>query len=335
MVTGNLSRRIHVNERMKTKIVKLLLLLALPGSLFAQKIDNTISYRDVNAKSYFRINYENDFFSASDKNYTQGYDLELVTPGLKRNPINCLFLKPRNSVVKYGITVGQIGFTPEDYVSSKIQLGDRPFASTAMIKSFKVATDTLKKQRISQSLLLGLIGPASFGKEIQTGIHRAIGDKMPGGWDNQIKNDVILNYRLDYEKQLLKIRNIFALNGNSSVQAGTLFTNAAVGANAVFGIIDAPFSSGNDRKKFQLYAYAQPVARVVGYDATMQGGVFNRESPYTIPTADVKRFVGQFNYGIVMKAGKLYLEYARTEISKEFKTGEAAGWGGVKIGFGV
>lgn len=314
--------------------LKLLILLFAAQTLAAQKIDNLISYRNIDSDNYFRFNYENDFFAAADRNYTQGYNIELVTPGLRKNPINCLFLKSQNSATKYGISIEHIGFTPRNYVSPEIQLNDRPFASAITLKSFSSATNTEKKQRISQSFSLGVIGPAAFAKEMQTAIHKAIGDKKPGGWGNQIQNDVVINYKLDYEKQLLNLNNVFTLQANSSLQAGTLFTNASVGANATFGLLNSPFSLAGNKRSVQLYAYAEPIARVIAYDATLQGGVFNDSSPYTISSNDIERFTRQFNYGLVISVNKLYLEYAQTKISREFTTGEAANWGGVKIGFG-
>lgn len=314
--------------------LKLLFLLLIFQTLSAQKIDNLVSYRNIESSSYFRFNYENDFFSAADRNYTQGYNVELVTPGLHKNPVNLLFFKPRSTATKYGISVEHIGFTPRNYVSPAIQFNDRPFASAIALKSFSSSTDVAKKQRVGQSFSLGVIGPAAFAEEMQTAIHKAIGDKKPGGWDNQIQNDVVINYRLDYEKQLLNFNDFFTLQSSSSLQAGTLFTNASVGANVTFGLLNSPFSLKGNERKLQLYVYAEPLGKVIAYDATLQGGIFNNSSPYTISSKEVERLTGQFNYGLVIRVNKLYLEYAQTKISREFTTGEAANWGGVKIGFG-
>ena len=54
--------------------------------MLAQKIDNMVSFRDIKSEYYFRINYDNDYFSATDKNYTQVYSFELATPSLSKNP---------------------------------------------------------------------------------------------------------------------------------------------------------------------------------------------------------------------------------------------------------
>lgn len=318
---------------MSQRIFLLVLSTVFCTALRSQKIDHLTSFRSIKSDTYFRFNYENDFFAATDKNYTQGYNFELATPFFKQNPINYLIIKPKNSGVTYGIALEHIGFTPSDFVSPEIQFGDRPFAAAIMLKSFSIATDTLHKKRIAQSFSLGLIGPGAFGKEMQVEIHRATGNKTPGGWDNQIKNDVVLNYRLDYEKPVYRYTNFFAVNAQATVQLGTLFTNASFGLNTTIGLINLPFSSTKDRNGFQFYAYAQPILTAVGYDATLQGGLINRESPYTFKSSAIERFTGQFNYGLILKTRTLYFEYARTNLTREFDSGTSSKGGGFKIGF--
>ena len=308
-------------------------LVLFSNVIYAQKIDHTSSYRTIESDSYFRFHYDNDYFAATDENYTQGYNFELVLPELEKNPINYLFLKPKAVTTKYGLSIEHIGFTPNDYVSEAIQVGDRPFSSAIMLKSFTIASDSVRKTRISQALSLGIIGPGAFGKEMQVSIHEATGNKIPKGWDNQIKNDVVLNYRIDYEKQLYQYNNLFAFQAQSSLQLGTLFTNASVGFNSSLGIINAAFSSTQNKNNFQVYAYAQPMVNLIGYDATLQGGVFNNDSVYTIASNDVERFTAQFNYGIVLKTKTLYFEYSRSAITREFESGSSAKWGGIRIGF--
>ncbi len=203
--------------------------------MLAQKIDNLASFRDIKSDSYFRYYYDNYYFSGTDENYTQGYSLELVALFLKKNPVNFLFIKPNNSEIRFGLAIEHIGFTPPTIGSPEIQFGDRPFAAAIMLKSFVIATDTVKKSRLLSSLNLGLIGPGAFGKEMQVGIHKITGNMIPLGWRNQIKNDVVLNYEVSYQKQLFRGRDYFSLQSNSAARVGTLFTNASVGLNTTVG----------------------------------------------------------------------------------------------------
>lgn len=313
------------------KLFLLLLITILPKTIVAQKIDNMVAFRTSKSDSYFRFNYENDYFASTDENYTQGYNLELVLPVFKKNPINYLFYKPENSVIKYGLALEHIGFTPDAYEKTEIQYNDRPFASAIMLKSFIIATDTIQKSNFTSSFSLGIIGPGAFGKEMQVGIHEATGNVIPQGWRNQIKNDAVVNYEIAYEKQLVRLKNIFSLQTKTTLKVGTLHTNASVGLNATIGLINNAFNSSKDT--FNFYFYTQPVVSVIGYDATLQGGLFNRESLYVIGSNDINRFTAQHNYGFILKTKTLYFEYSRSSITKEFKYGTAAKWGGIRIGF--
>jgi hypothetical protein len=318
---------------MKTISLQLLLLIIIPNGLMAQKINNMASFRAIENDSYFRFNYDNDYFTSSDKNYTQGYSFELVSSKLKKNPINKLFYIPQNSATKFGFSIEHIGFTPSNYKSAAIQFSDRPFAAAIMLKSFTISTTIEKKYRGYSAFNIGIIGPGAFGKEMQVAIHEATGNAIPLGWKNQIKNDVVLNYEIGLEKQLFRFRNIFSLQSDTNLKVGTLYTNASLGLNATIGIINTPFDSTFEKSKFQLYFYTQPLVNIVGYDATLQGGLFNQNSPYTISNSSIERFTAQHNYGIVLKTKRLYFEYSRTAITREFDSGNSAKWGGIKIGF--
>jgi len=314
------------------KIIFLVFFL-LGCTVFSQKLDHTSSFREIKSNTYFRFNYDNDFFASADEDYTQGYNLELVLPIFEKNPINFLFIKPANHQNIYGLSLEHFGFTPEDYESRKIQFGDRPFASAIMLKSFLVAKDTINKSRLVSALSLGMMGPAAFGGEMQRSIHEATGNDIPYGWRNQIENDVVVNYQLSYEKQLIRYADFFSLQGQSEINLGTLFTHAELGANAILGIINNGFSSINNKNKFQIYVFAQPTLRVVGYDASLQGGLLNRDSVYTISSKNVMRATGQFNFGLIIKTKTLYFEYTRTSITPEFNGGGVANWGGFRVGF--
>ncbi len=292
------------------------------------------SFRDIKDVSYFRFHYDNDYFTSTDKDYTQGYNFELASPVFAKNPINYIFFLPKNSEIKYGLSLEHIGFTANNIESDQIQFGERPFAAAIMLKSFSIATDTIHKSRITSSLNLGIIGPGAFGGDMQTAIHKATGNTIPKGWYNQIKNDVVLNYEISYEKQLLRVNDVFSVQANSSLRLGTLFTNISAGFNATLGILNSPFVSVKN-KKFHLYVYSQPLVNLIGFDATLQGGLFNDKSVYTIPGSEIERVTFQNNYGIVLQSGKFYFEYSRTILTREISTASAHKWGGIHIGYNL
>lgn len=318
---------------MKKHAWSLLILITTQIHLFAQKIDNTASFRDLKTERYFRFNYDNDYFASRDQDYTQGYNFELVSPAMRHNPMNSLLLQPKHSETQYGISIEHIGFTAFNIGSPEIQHGDRPFAAAIMLKSFAMSTDSIHQSRLVSSLNIGLIGPGAFGKEMQVGIHQATGNTIPQGWQHQIRNDVVLNYEVNYEKQVFRYSNLLSLQTHTALRLGTLFTNASIGFNTTFGIINTPFATLKTKKKFALYGYAQALLNIIGYDATLQGGLFNTKSPYTIADREIERLTGQVNYGMVLQKRTLFLEYSRVVITREFESGNSSKWGGIKVGF--
>lgn len=117
------------------------------------------------------------------------------------------------------------------------------------------------------------------------------------------------------------------------MRLGTLFTNAGFGLTTTFGIINSPFSSIKSQKRFAIYGFAQSMVNVIGYDATLQGGIFNKKSPYTILNNEMERVTAQTNFGMIIQTRTLYFEYSRALISREFEAGRSSKWGGIKVGF--
>jgi lipid A 3-O-deacylase len=318
------------------RIIAIFILL-LPLAGVGQAIDNIASFRIIDAKKYVRLHYENDYFTATDFYYTQGINLEVVDPTYQKFPLSKLLIAPKGSQRQYGIAVEHNGYTPTSIESNDILYGDRPFAAALMLKSFAMSSDSIRKRRITSSASLGVIGPAAGGYEMQRAIHKWIGGQEPFGWQYQIQNDIVINYEAGAEQNILSAGNNFLINGFATARLGTLSTKLSLGSVIMFGrfnsSIAAIFSDGNSsQRKVRFHLYAQPMLNVVGYDATLQGGLFNHSSPYTIPSDEVSRVTFQANYGGVLSFGSVQLEYFKTIIGKEFETGTYHRWGGIRVG---
>jgi lipid A 3-O-deacylase len=318
----------------KTKLYWIVWGWLIPALSLAQRIDNTASFRQMGSDNYFRFHYDNDYFTATDQYYTQGYNAEVVKPALRKNPLTKLLIKVRDSHVQYGLALEHFGFTPTTLGSDAILVGDRPFAACILLKTFTISTDTIRRVRISSLLSTGMIGPVAFGYEMQAGIHRLINGVEPHGWSHQIRNDVILNYSFNYEKQLYAYRHALSVSANAQAQVGTFVDRVQTGFVVMAGRFASPFgaTAGSRRLPLQLYVYAQPLVSAVAYDASLQGGLFNRSSPYVIPADQLSRTTFQANYGAVLRYKKLYLEYYQSLLTREFETGKPHRWGGIKIG---
>lgn len=296
-------------------------------------IDNTAIYRNLSAEKSLRLHYENDYFSKSDIYYTQGINLEFVHPVFQKFQGSRLLAGLTNPQRKYGIAAEHLGFTPTSISFRKIIAGDRPFAASLLLKLFSASTDSLRKYRITSSISAGVIGPVAGAKEFQSAIHRWINDTEPMGWNNQIRNDIILNYEANFVKGIFSFKNFLTLAGKVGGRAGTFNTKLNAGVIMMTGLFDDPwkfFARAN--RNFQIYVYEEPLISLVGHDATLQGGLFNKNSPYTISASDLERVVFQNNAGLVIQFKKMNVEYFQSYLTEEFRTGRSHHWGGVRIG---
>ncbi len=319
---------------MQKRIFFTLLGWSIAVSCLAQRIDNTASFRQTGSDTFIRLHYDNDLFTGTDYYYTQGYALEVINPALRKNPLTQLLIKRKRSQTQYGLTFEHTGFTPTSIQSNAIRVGDRPFAAAILLKSSGTSTDTLRRVRIVSVLSTGVMGPVALGSEIQTALHRLTNGIEPHGWQYQIQNDVILNYTFSYEKQLYAYRHALSVSALGQAQVGTFSDRLQTGVVVMAGWFNSPFGPTSNRSRLpvQLYVYAQPIVSLVGYDATLQGGLFNRSSPYVIQPGQLTRTTLQTNVGAVFTYKKLYLEYYQSALSREFDTGLSHRWGGVKIG---
>lgn len=317
----------------------IILLYLLPAASFAQAIDNAVAFRNIRSDRYFRIYYENDFFTGTDRDYTQGIYVEKVNPYFRKFILSRLLWRPRKGTEQYGLGIEQDVYTPNHLDVAGILYGDRPYAGSLFLKTFLTATDAERRQRVSTSLSTGLIGPDAGGEGMQKTIHHWINYITPLGWHNQIRNGLVLNYQVNYEKELFSTAHSLSFSSYGSVRLGTLSSKATTGFTFMAGNFYSPFTNnadqpGNAGKKWEWYVYDQPLVNLVGYDATLQGGLFDHSSPYTIPASQIDRLTFQNKFGIVLILKKLYLEYFQTSLTKEFSTSVYHRTGGIQIGFG-
>ncbi len=311
----------------------------LTTAAFSQVIDNTASYRMIDAERYIRFQYDNDYFTDSDLYYTQGLNLEVISPTLKKNPLTRLLITPKENINQVGLAVEHNAYTPTSISSNEIRYGDRPFAASLMIKTFGASVNPSRRYRITSSLSLGMIGPVAGAYQIQKTIHRWIKGTDPQGWQYQIKNDLIINYEVGVEKNIIHSNHVL-LNGFVAGRLGTYSTKFSAGSTFMLGKFNSTITrcfSGKklsiEKQKFTYHFYLQPIVNIVLYDATMNGGlVFNRDSRYTLSNKEIERFTLQGNAGVVFSIGSFYIDYFQSILSKEFTTGDYHRWGGLRVG---
>ncbi|RYY53431.1 MAG: lipid A deacylase LpxR family protein [Chitinophagaceae bacterium] len=312
------------------KIIFCSVFCAVALSGFGQRVENLSGFRNAGSDHYLRLHYDNDYFTKTDRYYTQGITLEYAAPGLKNFFLSRLMLTPFTSAPSYGMTLNIFAFTPTSIEEDQILYGDRPFDANMAFQVFSIQADPDRRQRLSTTFTLGIMGRYAFGYDIQYGIHKWTGNPLPRGWQYQVRTDAIVNYQVNYEKELFS-RKGFLVNAAAEGRLGTLNDKINAGVNLMAGRFRKPFQATASRKT-EYYFFLQGRTNLVGYDATLQGGLFNKSTPYTISTDDISRVVFQADAGVIVNFRKLLLSYTQSFITKEFATGELHRWGGVSMG---
>ncbi|MDJ0367861.1 lipid A deacylase LpxR family protein [Hymenobacter sp. H14-R3] len=294
------------------------------------------SLRPLSPDRRLAITYANDFFFATDYYFTQGITLDWVSPVLARSPANYLLPRgPASSTHYHGLALRYDGYTPLSIVDKRIRVGDRPYAAYFYVSMYRINNQIVKKQRLTTALELGYIGPAAGGKLIQTKLHELTHYDLPQGWGYQIRSDAVLGYRATYEKQLLAAGRAAALIGTADASLGTLRTYAAAGLRLRAGLFDPYFASLGTAalrsraglRPWQVYAEGTLTEYLVGYDASLQGGLLNRSSPYVLKNSQIRRGVLHGTGSLVVAHKGLSFMATATFIGPEFAGGRRHRWG--------
>ena len=293
---------------------------------------------------FLKISFDNDIFDYTDRFYTNGVRIDLIHPSLSENPVTRISVPYwGHGMNYYGISLVQNLYTPSTTKIGGIQYGDRPFAAYLYLASFKITNDPQKRFRMTSEIDLGIIGPYSLGEYMQKSFHNALpSNSEPEGWEYQVQNDLVLNYSVTFDKGVIN-EPWMNVNLISTAILGTLCTNISGGVLARAGWMNPYFAnlgiskrsrlSQNHLRQFQGYFFVKGSTKLVGYDATLQGGLLNRTSPYTLTGADVSRLVFQSSLGLAISFGGFEIEAEQFLLSPEFTGGSWHKWGHIGLTF--
>ncbi|GAB2945988.1 hypothetical protein GCM10027048_08860 [Hymenobacter coalescens] len=314
------------------------LLLLLSGRAAAQRhvpADSTVSTDRLVA---YRL--ANDAYFKTDYYFTQGMLGMVVHPALRHLPgARLLRLGGAALVQHFGLRLSYDGFTPLRIQDAFIRRGDRPYAAYLHLELLRAATDRARRRRLTTALGLGVIGPAAGAKGFQTKLHRALGAPTPRGWDYQIRNDLVLSYTARLEQQLTALGRAAELIGGGTAVLGTLRTYAAADARLRVGLFQPYFDhlgvaaqvNRGGQRRWQLYAAAWAEGRLVGYDATLQGGLLRRDNPYELPPGAVRRTVLRGTGTLGLGYAGLRLEASAVQVSPEMRGGRRHRWAQLEL----
>lgn len=254
----------------------------------------------------FTIITENDSYLSvnNDGYYTNGIKLAYQwrsTTSTKKN----------NERVN-SISVGQNIYTSRFSGEIRVDRLDRPIAGY-LYGSYHQSLYNNKERLLKWGVTAGIIGPSSMGESMQKLAHRLMQIYKPTYWERQLPNSFGVNADLAWSPQLGpdEKSSKWDFKPLLSATAGSIFTNAGAGGALVFGKFNKNSASafwnnhkGQTKAEREFFAYLFPMIYLKGYDATIQGSLFNSE-PNLIP--------GKLNP--VFLQSKLGLTYATNKLS--------------------
>lgn len=290
---------------------------------------------NLSVPTMFRVRFDNDIFDNTDYYYTNGIQLSLYTAAAGRSPFSRLLVKAKNGILLQGFSLTQNIYTPTVPETENIPYGDYPFSGFLTISQFSESYNLHRKLIVKSSIGLGVLGPASMSGTVQASVH----EKEPVGWKYQIANSPVIHYSLSVEKGVCSSQ-YFEWNITGKLEAGTLFDNIQTGTYLRAGrftpvLRGYQFSANNRFKRdFQFWFFLKGNLKLVGYNATLQGGMFNDKSPYVIPATQVNRLVAEASAGIALYYGNFGVEMENIYNSPEFKGAYDFRYGRISLLFG-
>ena len=294
------------------------------------------------------VNFENDLFAGSDREYTNGVKLSWASANLDdylTDPCLPEVLKRFNHFVRFVdqgnysarnmvVSLGQAMFTPSDRARTTLDPNDRPYAGWLYFGfAYNSRTETWMR---TYELDLGIIGPQAYAKQSQDFVHDFRGIPRWQGWANQLPDEPGLQLTYEIKHRWLietpkglpnvdVIPHYGATLGNVSdyVNAGaeirigyTLPDDFGTSAIRPGGNNSAPLAVHDEPSGYAakgIHVFASVDARGVLHNIFLDGNTFRSS-----PSVDKKPFVGDLALGVAWswKRGKIaYAHYLR---SKEF-----------------
>jgi lipid A 3-O-deacylase len=335
-----------------------------------QHIPDIVEHEDVfdDRSKYIKFSWANDALKVrgiTDRYFTNGNVLEYFY--LPTNPASYerLFLRMPKTPTRnnnFAVSLSSNMYTPTDITMSAIDSTDRPYAGWLSLGVKCISNELKSGERLTTEYSLGIIGEHAFQKEIQTWFHQQIDSDRPEGWGNQIRDDIALNVRVDYEKGLLRPNKNIEVIGLVEANVGTVTNYMGLGSTIRIGSFNDYFLNElgvrtdpdsekyrqykehtdnfksriffpeNLRRKIQCFAFIKSSARVVIDNSLLEGGVINwNKSPYRIDSDKIKRFYFNAEFGVQFVWNRLGIVYSQLLRTAEFEGAFDSRWGSATI----
>lgn len=276
------------------------------------------------------VTLENDLVNQSDNNYSHGTEIAWATTSINVDGV----------IDRYDYGINQLMYTPEDITIATNQPGDHPWVGT--LTAFQEHWYYRGKDLVRTRISVGVLGPASLSEQSQKIVHKMVGSAEPMGWDNQLKNEPILNYMYERYHPLIewgKEPNFRFINeGIYGGDFGTTFIDARVGTDVKLGWIPKSHMQGGiapkaiPSKRPFIYGFARADGIYEIHNAAIGDSYFHNELEGRVPVP----LVGEISYGGCLGYKGFSATYAKYVRTREFERQPSMmDWGMVRVEFSV
>ncbi|MGB9893653.1 MAG: lipid A deacylase LpxR family protein [Candidatus Saccharicenans sp.] len=281
----------------------------------------------------FSFSLENDVWINQDDGYTNGVQLMWVSPALEDNnqssflhflrQLNLKFLGPVKAASRLNpkideeerrasLSLIQAMFTPDCLTEKELIPDDRPYAGLLYASLGLVKLSQRKQDSIGFSA--GVVGPWSLAGTIQRWLHKTYGWTYPEGWENQLKNEPILEIWFSRLWTLISPRVPShglktMIKAGTGGQVGNLMTAVQAVLDIKLGLnlkpqmetfTSAPFFNQllTDRaSRTSVYAFLRLEGRAVARNLLLEGNTFQSS-----PKVEINHLYGQLTAGLAYQS---------------------------------
>jgi hypothetical protein len=203
-----------------------------------------------------------------------------------------LFSNKENYFFEFGIR--SEGYTPTRQSYPKIETKsdtlsfERPFAG--LLYGTAGTTYTFKRSFVKTELLIGIMGPSAYAKEIQDWLHSQLPDSDEvEGWEYQIPDQAIINFNVSGAYDFLPESTWFDVYATAEARLGNLYIDATPSLGIRLGKYESLSQStlfGNTLlaplQVKEFFFRSSISGTFTAFNGTAQGNLFNRDFEYVV-----------------------------------------------------
>jgi hypothetical protein len=289
------------------------------------------------------LTVENDVFTGSDNNYTNGIGVTWVSGAVNADDDGFVgrwtrfwsflpFIADDGYTTQASWSLVQEMNTPDDIRDPNPSADDQPYSGILYVDNTLYA----RKGNWTHAwqLKLGVVGPASQADDVQREFHKLIGADKPQGWDKQLPNEPVVN--LTYTVAHLVASGRAGPSAEwrvvpvATVGIGNYFTGAGAGiygelgwnlADALgmtslrSGLNAASAVGGGPPNRWSVSFFGGVAAYGVAHYLPLDGPLFRHSR-----SVDSEPVIGMGSFGFCLRRGGFTVSLAQTHLSKTFRT---------------